>query len=72
VEDLRKELGAKYPTGVTERTYTEGNRTITERIVVRDGRGDEYRKVVHAWGGKFYFKNGEAIPERVWVQETER
>jgi len=70
--DFQKELGQKFPTGVTEEMYTEGNKTIIKRIVVSNNLGNEYKKVVHNWGGVFYFKNGEAVTERVWIQETEK
>lgn len=70
MEDYRKELGEQYPSGVTETITEEGNKVITTRVVVRDGRGDQYKKVVHDWGGVFYFKNGDAVTERVWNQET--
>jgi hypothetical protein len=72
MEDYRKELAQKYPNGVTETVTTEGNKVITQRVIVKDGKGDEFRKVEHSWGGVFFFKNGEAVPERVWKQETER
>lgn len=71
-EDLQKELGEKFPNGTTEEMYTEGNKTIIKRIVVSNNLGNEYKKVVHSWGGVFYFKNGEAVTERVWIQETEK
>jgi len=70
MDDYRKELGEKYPTGITETITEEGNKVITTRVVVRDGKGDRYKKVVHNWGGVFYFKNGDAVTERVWNQET--
>lgn len=72
IADLQKELGSQYPTGVTEEVTKEGNKTITKRIVVANNLGNEYKKVVHDWGGVFYFKNGEAVTERVWIQETEK
>lgn len=71
-DDLKKELGQKYADGITEEMTTEGNKTIIKRIVVSNGLGNEYKKVVHGWGGIFYFKNGEAVTERVWIQETEK
>lgn len=71
-DDFRKELGERYPSGVTEEIYTEGNKTITKRIIVSRKIGNEYKKVVHGWGGVFYFKNGEAVTERVWIQDTEK
>jgi hypothetical protein len=70
LEEKQEELAASYPDGVTEEVFTEGNRTITKRIVVKDGLGNEYRKVKHGWGGVFYFKNGVSISERVWLQDT--
>lgn len=71
-EDFQKELGEQFPNGTTEEMYTEGNKTIIKRIVVLNNLGNEYKKVVHNWGGVFYFKNGEAVTERVWIQETEK
>lgn len=71
LEEYRKELAEKYPSGITEEVSTEGNKTIVKRIVVREGRGNEYKRVEHGWGGVFYFKNGDAVTERVWKSETE-
>lgn len=71
LEDYQKELAQKYPSGITEEEYKEGNKSITKRIVVRGGKGNEYKRVEHSWGGVFYFKNGEAITDRVWKSETE-
>ncbi len=71
IEEYRKELAQKFPNGVTETVTTEGNKVITQRVIVKEGKGDEFRKVEHSWGGIFFFKNGEAVPERVWKQETE-
>lgn len=72
LDDFQKELGSKFPNGITETTSKEGNKTITKRIVVTEGKGNEYKKVTHNWGGVFYFKNGIAVTERVWKQETEK
>jgi len=71
-DDLREELGQKYPDGITEETTTEGNKTIIKRVVVSNNLGNEYKRVIHNWGGVFYFKNGEAVTERVWTEETEK
>jgi hypothetical protein len=71
-DEFREELGSKYPSGITEEITSEGNKTITKRVKVADGKGDEYKRVVHGWGGVFYFKNGDAVTERVWTQETEK
>lgn len=69
-EKFVDELAQKYPEGVTEEITKEATKTIITRIVVRDGKGDEYKKVVHNWGGKFFFKNGESISEFVFNTET--
>lgn len=71
LEDFKKDLAKQYPSGLTETTTKEGNKTIITRVIVSEGKGNEYKKVVHNWGGVFYFKNGTAVPERVWKQETE-
>ncbi len=71
LEDYQKELAKAFPEGVSETIEEEGNRTTTTRVVVKDGTGNEYKKVVHNWGGVFYFKNGEAVTERTWKSETE-
>lgn len=70
VEELQRDLAKQYSQGVSQRTYNDGQRTITERIVVKDDKGNEYKRVVHPWGGKFYFKNGSPISEETWNQET--
>lgn len=70
IEDYRKELAETFPSGITETVTEEGNKVITKRIIVKDGKGDEYKKVVHNWGGIFFFKNGDAVTERVWNSET--
>lgn len=71
LEEYQKQLAEKYPSGVTEETYAEGNKTIVKRVVVRDGKGNEYKRVEHSWGGVFFFKNGDAVTDRVWKSETE-
>ncbi|HKK39820.1 MAG TPA: hypothetical protein VJ949_10410 [Cryomorphaceae bacterium] len=70
IEDYRIELAETFPRGITESVSEQGNKVITTRVVVHDGKGDEYKKVVHNWGGVFFFKNGDAVTERVWNQET--
>ena len=60
-----------YPQGVTEETMEEKNKTIIKRIVVMDDQMDVYRKVIHAWGGIYYFKNGLSCDQFIWDSETE-
>jgi hypothetical protein len=67
----RSQLAREYPPGVTEESYTEGNKVIIRRVVVDGDRADEYSKVIAKWG-IFYFKNGHSISEAVWARETER
>ena len=66
----RGKLAQEYPEGVTEESYTEGNKVIIKRIVVNGNRADEYSKVIARWG-IFYFKNGQSISEDLWRSETE-
>jgi len=68
VIDSKKEL----EDGMTERTFKEGNKQITECVITKGGESHTYRKVVHAWGGKFYFKDGESVTQRVWEEEVRR
>ncbi len=66
----RNKLAQEYPPGVTEESYTEGNKVIIRRVVVNGNKGDEYSKVIAKWG-TFYFKNGQSITEAIWTRETE-
>lgn len=72
IADFQKDLAEKYPNGITEKVEKQGNKTIVTRVIVAGNKGNEYKKVTHDWGGVFYFKNGEAVTERVWKQETEQ
>ncbi|MBS1583508.1 MAG: hypothetical protein JST66_15005, partial [Bacteroidetes bacterium] len=66
----RSKLAAEYPQGVTEESYTEGNKVIIRRVVVQGNKADEYSKVIAKWG-IFYFKNGQPISEQLWSRDTE-
>lgn len=66
----RNQLAQEYPQGVTEESYTEGNKVIIRRVVVNGNKADEYSKVIAKWG-TFYFKNGQSITEAIWSKETE-
>lgn len=66
----RSKLAQEYPEGVTEESYTEGNKVIIRRVVVHGNKADEYSKVIAKWG-TFYFKNGQSITEVMWKNETE-
>jgi len=67
----RNQLASQYPQGVTEESYTEGNKVIIKRVVVQGNKADEYSKVIAKWG-TFYFKNGQSITEHIWSVNTER
>lgn len=67
----RSELASQYPQGVTEESYTEGNKVIIRRVLVQGNKADEYSKVIAKWG-TFYFKNGQSITEHIWTVNTER
>ncbi|MCB0794756.1 MAG: hypothetical protein KDB88_08470, partial [Flavobacteriales bacterium] len=66
----RSKLAQEYPPGVTEESYTEGNKVIIRRVVVSGNKADEYSKVIAKWG-TFYFRNGQSISETIWTSETE-
>lgn len=66
----RGELANQYPQGVTEESYTEGNKVIIRRIVVQGNKADEYKKVI-AKAGTSYFKNGLSITGWAWARDTE-
>jgi hypothetical protein len=67
----RNQLASHYPQGVTEESYTEGNKVIIRRVVVQGNKADEYSKVIAKWGS-FYFMNGQSISERSWTVNTEQ
>ena len=56
---------------VTEETFKEGNAQVTIRTVSVGSRVDIYKRVVHSWGGKYYFLNDQPIPELIWNRDSE-
>ncbi|MBX2973459.1 MAG: hypothetical protein KF797_10170 [Flavobacteriales bacterium] len=66
----RSKLAQEYPEGVTEESYTEGNKVIIRRVVVNGNKADDYSKVIAKWG-TFYFRNGQSITEMMWKAGTE-
>lgn len=71
VDYNRSKLAQEYPEGVTEESYTEGNKVIIRRVVVNANKADDYSKVIAKWG-TFFFKNGQSITETMWKNETDR
>lgn len=51
-----------------ERIYKEGRAIVVERSRTVEGRPVLFRKVMHPWGEVMYFRDGAAIPERIWVE----
>lgn len=68
--NYRNKVAQRYAQGVTEKVWTEGNREITKRVVVRGDEGSIYRKVKHSWGGVYYFKDNVSISQVIWDRET--
>ena len=64
--EIREELADEKEDGVYEKTYMDGKKNITERLVVKDGKGDLYKRVIHPWGGVFYFKNYVSVTQNTW------
>jgi len=64
------ELTNKYPQGVSEETYEEGNAVVLRRIKVTGTQADVYEKKLFKWGGVFYTKNGYSITETLWDLES--
>jgi hypothetical protein len=62
-------LATEYPQGVTEESYTEGNKVIIRRVVVQGNRANAYSKVIAKWG-TYYFKDGQPISEQIWTVNT--
>ena len=67
----RNKLAEEYPQGVTEESYTEGNKVIIRRVVVQGNKANAYSKVIAKWG-TFYFKDGQPISEQNWSVNTEQ
>lgn len=55
---------------VIEETFDEGRTKVTIRRVIVAGREQTYKRVVHSWGGKYYFLDEQPITELVWSRET--
>lgn len=55
---------------IIEEQYDEGRSKITLRRVIIGETEDVYKRVIHSWGGKYYFLNDRPISEFVWNKET--
>ncbi|MBK9289014.1 MAG: hypothetical protein IPN38_15365 [Flavobacteriales bacterium] len=54
--------------GVTELRYKEANAFVIERRVVEERHPVVYKRVQHAYGQVYYFKDSTGIGERVWKE----
>lgn len=67
IEDINYRLINAYKSidkRVTETIIHKDKYTVTERTVTFEGSAPTvFRKVVHIWGGKYYFRNGVSITE---------
>ena len=64
------ELAKKYPEGITTENYDSPEKKIKRVIVKHDNVANEYREVIHSWGGVYYFKNGQSIAKSMFYSET--
>lgn len=55
---------------IVEESFMEGNREITIRTVTIGDKEQVYKRVIHPWGGKYYFLDNTAVSELVWTRET--
>ena len=74
--ELENSLGKKFPEGVTEESFAINDSNgllkayVTRRVVVIDGVGKVYEKTSTRYGHVSYTRNGEAISEYQWNDET--
>jgi len=55
---------------MVEENYDEGNAKVTIRKVTIGDRTEIYKRVVHSWGGKYYFFNDLPISELIWNRDS--
>lgn len=55
---------------IIEEQFDEGRSKITLRRVIVGETEDVYKRVIHSWGGKYYFLNDRPISEFIWNKET--
>jgi hypothetical protein len=70
VDERKKALLAKYPPGVTEETINGTGVTIIQRVVVKDNDVWVFQKKIFSWGGVTYLRDGTAIVELTFENET--
>ncbi len=70
IDAKQKALLAKYPPGVTEETISGPGVVIIQRVVVKETAAYLYQKKIFSWGGVSYFRDGKAVTESTFEQET--
>jgi hypothetical protein len=55
---------------IIEEQFDEGRSKVTIRRVIVGETEDVYKRVVHSWGGRYFFLNDRPISEFVWNKET--
>ncbi|NQV53004.1 MAG: hypothetical protein HQ500_07460 [Flavobacteriales bacterium] len=66
-----KALMAKYPDRRSEETEKVGNSEITWVYINSGEFITTYKKVVHNWGGVYFFVDGKATNQRFWEHESQ-
>lgn len=69
-EERPEEVVEEPVTERQEELVVEPNKVMTIVKLETDGVTTEYRKVIHKWGGTFFFKNGEACTQLVYEREA--
>lgn len=68
--EKRKTYYTDLPDSRSEETSNDGKKTTTTITIIKSNIKTVYTKVVHAWGGVFFFMNGESITEAEFNQRT--
>jgi hypothetical protein len=71
-DERLQQLLAKYPPGVSEETIPGEDVVIIKRVLVKDKMAFVYEKKIFNWGGIACFRDGMAITELVFEQETKK
>jgi hypothetical protein len=70
IDEKQKALLAKYPPGVTEETINGNGVVIIQRVVVKNNYAMVFQKKIFNWGGVQCFRDGSAITELTFENET--
>ena len=74
--EIANSLGDEYPEGVSQENFVTRDKNdlpikiVTRRIVVKNGRGEVYKRIQNK-SGVTYSKNGSPISEMSWIKATE-